>query len=303
MTATGAEYADTGGASRFFKVVEWDECERASGADESSSLPSAPVASAPSGAATSDRPEATPSSDATGPSTSGTASASRPSDASGTPTTPTIDSESSPESQPSTRSPTRNLASDAEPDGPIDTTMTTTSHSSSDGSVEGATSPTTPTSLEVGGPDSVRFRYCAKADSSERPRVEAETGGDDAAIAHGMKTRQCRECGSRSKPAGGEHSGKPWPTCGHDDWEMVPQQPAKGNFVSHPTVKPVDLMRWLVRLVTPPKGHVLDPFAGSGTTGEACVIEGFDVTLIEREADYVALINERLRKDIQPVMF
>jgi site-specific DNA-methyltransferase (adenine-specific) len=62
----------------------------------------------------------------------------------------------------------------------------------------------------------------------------------------------------------------------------------------HPTVKPVDLMRWLVRLVTPPGGTVLDPFAGSGTTGIACMAEGFNAVLIEREAEYHADIQERL---------
>ena len=62
----------------------------------------------------------------------------------------------------------------------------------------------------------------------------------------------------------------------------------------HPTVKPVSLMRWLARLVTPPGGLVLDPFAGSGTTGVACIAEGFDCILIEREAPYVADIRERL---------
>jgi site-specific DNA-methyltransferase (adenine-specific) len=71
------------------------------------------------------------------------------------------------------------------------------------------------------------------------------------------------------------------------------------NGTSHPTVKPLDLMRWLVRLVTPPGGLVLDPFAGSGTTGEACLIEGFDAVLIEREADYLPLIRARLDKPIQ----
>jgi site-specific DNA-methyltransferase (adenine-specific) len=62
----------------------------------------------------------------------------------------------------------------------------------------------------------------------------------------------------------------------------------------HPTVKPVDLMAYLCRLVTPPGGHVLDPFAGSGTTGAACIREGFKATLIEREASYVADIQKRL---------
>lgn len=62
----------------------------------------------------------------------------------------------------------------------------------------------------------------------------------------------------------------------------------------HPTVKPVDLMRWLVRLVTPPKGVVLDPFAGTGTTGAAAFLEGFSAVLIEREEEYRADIARRM---------
>jgi site-specific DNA-methyltransferase (adenine-specific) len=62
----------------------------------------------------------------------------------------------------------------------------------------------------------------------------------------------------------------------------------------HPTVKPLDLMQWLVRLVTPPGGHVLDCFAGTGTTAEACLREGFRCTLIEREAEYLADIDRRM---------
>jgi DNA modification methylase len=63
----------------------------------------------------------------------------------------------------------------------------------------------------------------------------------------------------------------------------------------HPTVKPVDLMRWLCRLVTPPGGTILDPFAGTGTTGEAAFYEGFNAILIEREAEYVADIERRMK--------
>lgn len=66
--------------------------------------------------------------------------------------------------------------------------------------------------------------------------------------------------------------------------------------VAHPTVKPLDLMRWLVRLVTPPNGLVLDPFAGSGTTAEACIHEHMRCITIERESDYLPLIVARLSK-------
>jgi len=66
--------------------------------------------------------------------------------------------------------------------------------------------------------------------------------------------------------------------------------------VAHPTVKPLALMRWLVRLVTPAGGVVLDPFAGSGTTVEAALLEGFQVIGIEREAEYLPLIQARVKR-------
>ncbi|AVP41728.1 DNA methyltransferase [Mycobacterium phage Batiatus] len=72
-----------------------------------------------------------------------------------------------------------------------------------------------------------------------------------------------------------------------------------GAKVAHNTVKPLDLMRWLVRLVTPPNGVVLDPFAGSGTTAEACIHEHKRCITIEREADYLPLIVARLSKPIE----
>ena len=62
----------------------------------------------------------------------------------------------------------------------------------------------------------------------------------------------------------------------------------------HPTVKPLDLMQWLVRLVTPKGGTVLDPFAGTGTTGEAAWREGMRAILIEREPEYVLDIEKRM---------
>lgn len=73
--------------------------------------------------------------------------------------------------------------------------------------------------------------------------------------------------------------------------------------VQHPTVKPLDLMRWLVRLVTPAGAVVLEPFAGSGTTAEACVLEDRRCIAIEREAEYLPLIVSRLRKPVQQGLF
>lgn len=85
-------------------------------------------------------------------------------------------------------------------------------------------------------------------------------------------------------------------------WSSGTQNP--GSFQSdgtdkssqnhHPTVKPTALMQWLVRLVTPKGGMVLDPFMGSGSTGKACVLEGVGFIGIEREADYIAIAEARI---------
>jgi len=117
--------------------------------------------------------------------------------------------------------------------------------------------------LDVGGAS--RFFYCAKASRAER---EAGLSGPESPML----------------------------------WSAGTQNP--GSFQSpnthraarnhHPTVKPVALMRWLVRLVTPAGGLVLDPFTGSGTTGIACALEGFDFLGIEREAEYVEIARKRI---------
>jgi site-specific DNA-methyltransferase (adenine-specific) len=73
--------------------------------------------------------------------------------------------------------------------------------------------------------------------------------------------------------------------------------------VFHPTVKPLELMRWLVRLATPKGGTILEPFAGSGTTLEAALVEGFTVIGIERDATYLPLIEARITKPLQVAMF
>lgn len=126
------------------------------------------------------------------------------------------------------------------------------------------------------------FRYEPKAPTSERPRV----GGGKGSIAN----QRCRACG-KSRISGNRCE------CPEPAWE------AQGESgIAHPTVKPLNLMRWLVRLVTPPGGVVLDPFAGSGTTAEACVIEGFRCVTVEREADYLPLIVQRLTKPIPMVL-
>ena len=70
-------------------------------------------------------------------------------------------------------------------------------------------------------------------------------------------------------------------------------QPQVGN--NHPTVKPVELMKYLVRLVTPANGRVLDPFNGSGSTGMACVELGYDYVSVELDENYVEIAEKRIK--------
>lgn len=85
-----------------------------------------------------------------------------------------------------------------------------------------------------------------------------------------------------------------WRRVDHEAWEGLPERSrAVGNI--HPTVKPVELMRWLVRLVTPENGTVLDPFMGSGSTALACARDGFSFVGVEREPDYYAIARARIQ--------
>lgn len=74
------------------------------------------------------------------------------------------------------------------------------------------------------------------------------------------------------------------------------ERPVVEGLPGHPTVKPVAVMRWLVNLVTQPNGVVLDPFAGTGTTAEACELEGMNCVLIENDPDSIKRINKRMEK-------
>jgi site-specific DNA-methyltransferase (adenine-specific) len=73
----------------------------------------------------------------------------------------------------------------------------------------------------------------------------------------------------------------------------------RGKDNRHPTVKPVALMRYLVKLVTPPGGLVLDPFMGSGSTGIAVLAEGFLFQGIEQELEYFNLARQRIYNSLR----
>ena len=113
-----------------------------------------------------------------------------------------------------------------------------------------------------------RFFYCAKASKSERNKglegfEEKESGGMSGTKDKSMLTGSGNERNNLNK-----------------------------NF--HPTVKPVKLMQYLARLITPPNGIVLDPFCGSGTTGIACKLEGFEFVGMEQDAEYCKIAEARI---------
>jgi DNA modification methylase len=74
---------------------------------------------------------------------------------------------------------------------------------------------------------------------------------------------------------------------------------------NHPTVKPVALMEYLIKMVTPTNGIVLDPFMGSGSTGVACVLNDFEFVGIDLDKDYCEIARARIEgvKETQTKMF
>jgi adenine specific DNA methylase Mod len=79
------------------------------------------------------------------------------------------------------------------------------------------------------------------------------------------------------------------------------RNPIKKNI--HPTVKPIKLMQYLVRMITPPNGIVLDPFAGSGTTGIACKIDGFNFVGLELSEEYTEIAKQRIDSFVEENVF
>lgn len=134
-------------------------------------------------------------------------------------------------------------------------------------------------------PDSEpRFFYCAKSSTAERNEGLDGLPEQDKQF-QGAAKGLCVKCGRQRVNVSGQ--------CVCDDPEWVQKTHSMRN--PHPTVKPLELMRWLVRLTkTPTGGSVLDPFAGSGTTGVACLLEGRKAVLIEREAEYHSICRHRL---------
>ena len=116
-----------------------------------------------------------------------------------------------------------------------------------------------------------RFFYCAKTSKADRNEGVSLT----VTSAADMVERDADSAGMNSPRAGAGRT--------------------SGARNDHPTVKPTELMRWLVRLVTPPGGTVLDPFTGSGSTGKACAIEGFEFIGFEMDDHYCEIAEQRIK--------
>jgi DNA modification methylase len=126
---------------------------------------------------------------------------------------------------------------------------------------------------EDNGGGASRFFYVSKASKSER----------EAGLDHLRKASAGELTGGRKEGSAGLHN----PRAGAG-------RTSSGRANTHPTVKPIALMRYLVRLVTPPGGLVLDPYTGSGTTGIAAVLEGFSFLGCELSDEYCTIARARI---------
>ena len=122
---------------------------------------------------------------------------------------------------------------------------------------------------DIGGAS--RFFYTAKASRSERNKgLEGMPERGGGCLEGNADTDNARKIGAN------------------------PDRPVATTQNHHPTVKPITLMRWLCRLVTPPGGTILDPFNGSGSTGCAAVLEGFRYLGFELDQDFVDISIRRI---------
>ncbi len=140
-----------------------------------------------------------------------------------------------------------------------------------------------PVKIKEGSPDSgfggsggaSRFFYVAKASKRERNAglegmPERITGMSNGAQIHGV---------------------------GYDKAQSIGLNKVTAKQNHHPTVKPIRLMEYLCRLITPPGGVILDPFMGSGSTGVACKNLGFEFIGIEKEKEYVEISRRRIKNN------
>ena len=160
------------------------------------------------------------------------------------------------------------------------TTGSKTSRSSAPSITSESTAPTIAATPTESGSDSAT----SVASGSHQPS-STTTSAEKA----GLSTADADRATSRSSSEPSSSASNACPDCGG-----VIEGGRRNVHPLEPTVKPVELMRWLIRLVTPPGGTILDPFTGSGTTGIAAHLEGFEFLGIEREPEYAAIARARI---------
>ena len=138
-------------------------------------------------------------------------------------------------------------------------------------------------------------------DEEAASMLDEQTGDRPSTLTGRAEAGQRHDLPRDNKSATGYHGGNPAGRVYADSggasrffYTAKASRRERGEGNTHPTVKPLSLMRWLVKLVTPPGGVILDPFAGSGTTLLAAQAEGFDAVGIEREAEYVEIARKRI---------
>lgn len=135
---------------------------------------------------------------------------------------------------------------------------------------------------DIGGAS--RFFYCPKA--SKKDRDEGLDGFEEKIVEKGgHQSMMCNKCKKQIHNVSGQ--------CECDEPQIIDYQTPKKNF--HPTVKPTQLMEYLIKLVTPKGGTVLDCFLGSGSTGKAAVRNGYGFIGIEREMEYIRIAEARIK--------
>ena len=133
-----------------------------------------------------------------------------------------------------------------------------------------------------------RFFYCPK--TSKKDRDEGLDGFEEKIVEKGgHQSMMCNKCKKQIRNVSGQ--------CECDEPEIIDYQTPKKNH--HPTVKPTALMEYLIKLVTPVNGTVMDPFMGSGSTGKASVRNGFDFIGIEREEEYMRIAEARIKNELK----
>jgi DNA modification methylase len=142
---------------------------------------------------------------------------------------------------------------------------------------------------QMSGVNACRFFYCAKASPSER-NAGCEGVPIKTNVEHRHGRYRCKKCNKLKL----DH--KPC-VCIEPDFERI-----ETNHNNHPTVKPLKLMEYLIKLIMPPKdGVILDPFAGSGTTLIAAKQLGINAIGIEKETDYCEIARKRLESFVLPL--